>query len=127
MSVKAEHNDVCPYILTQDAKVLTKFLTAVFGATEVAKWKRPDGTGIHVTLRIGDSVVMLGERTGSAGLEATTHVYVRDVDAAFQRALRCGGRALTEPNDMPYGDRSCGVEDPLGNTWWMATPIAQST
>ena len=34
MSIKPEHNDVSPYILTQDAKALTKFLAAVFGATE---------------------------------------------------------------------------------------------
>lgn len=125
MSIKAEHNDVCPYILTQDAKVLAKFLTTVFGASELMKWSRPGGTGTHVTLKIGDSVVMLGERTGSAGLEASTHVYVPDVDATFKLALESGGRPLSEPRDMPYGDRSCGVEDPLGNTWWIGTPIAR--
>jgi uncharacterized glyoxalase superfamily protein PhnB len=123
MSIKPEHNDVCPYILTSDAKVLTKFLSKVFGATELMSWKRPDGTGTHVTLTIGDSVVMLGERTGSGGLEASTHVYVRDVDATFKLALENGGRPLSEPRDMPYGDRSCGVEDPLGNSWWVGTPI----
>ena len=55
MSIKAEHNDVCPYILTQDAKLLAKFLTAVFGASELMKWSRPGGTGTHITLKIGDS------------------------------------------------------------------------
>jgi uncharacterized glyoxalase superfamily protein PhnB len=124
MSIKPGQNDLCPYILTQDAKVLTKFLAAVFGATEVESWKRPEGTGSHVTLRIGDSVVMLGERAGSAGLEASTHVYVSDVDACFQRALSAGGRALSEPRNMPYGDRACGIEDPLGNTWYVGTPVA---
>jgi PhnB protein len=123
MSIKPEHNDVSPYILTQDAKALTKFLAAVFGATELMTWTRPGGTGTHVTLRIGDSVVMLGERAGSAGLEASTHVYVQDVDATFRLALESGGRPMSEPRDMPYGDRSCGIEDPLGNTWWVASPI----
>ncbi|HKU39902.1 MAG TPA: VOC family protein [Polyangiales bacterium] len=125
MSIKPGHNDVCPYILTGDAAKLAKFLTAVFGATEVMRWSRPDGTGTHLTLRIGDSVVMLGERTGSAGLEASTHVYVADVDACFRLALENGGRQLSEPRDMPYGDRSCGVEDPLGNTWWIGSPLAR--
>lgn len=125
MSIKAGHNDVCPYILTRDANALFKFLADVFGATEVHRWARPQGTGMHLTLRIGDSVVMLGERAGSHGLEASTHVYVSDVDATFKRALKCGGRALSEPMDFPYGDRSCGIEDPLGNTWWVGTPLAR--
>jgi PhnB protein len=123
MSIKSGHNDVCPYILTQDANALAKFLTAVFDATEVTRWSRPEGTGCHLTLRIGDSVVMLGERTGSAGLEASTHVYVADVDLSYRRVLEHGGRSISEPRDMPYGDRSCGIEDPLGNTWWLASPL----
>jgi PhnB protein len=126
MSIKPGHNDVCPYILTQDAKALSKFLTAVFGASEVERWSRPEGTGTHVTLRIGDSVIMLGERAGSAGLEASTHAYVADVDATYKRALEHGARSLSEPRDMPYGDRSCGIEDPLGNTWWVGSPLQRT-
>ena len=125
MSIKVGHNDVCSYILTRDANALFKFLADVFGAIEVHRWARPQGTGMHLTLRIGDSVVMFGERAGSHGLEASTHVYVSDVDATFKRALECGGRALSQPMDFPYGDRSCGIEDPLGNTWWVGTPLAR--
>lgn len=125
MSIKPGHNDVCPYILTRDANAQFKFLADVFDAIEVHRRVRPDGAGMHLTLRIGDSVVMLGERAGSHGLEASTHVYVSDVDATFKRALACGGRALSEPKDAASGDRACGVEDPLGNTWWIGTPLAR--
>jgi hypothetical protein len=34
-----------------------------------------------------------------------------------------GARSLAEPEDMPYGDRHGGVEDPSGNHWWIATRL----
>jgi uncharacterized glyoxalase superfamily protein PhnB len=49
------------------------------------------------------------------------HLYVPDVDASYQRAMKAGAKSLREPADQWYGDRSGGVEDAWGNTWWFAT------
>jgi uncharacterized glyoxalase superfamily protein PhnB len=45
------------------------------------------------------------------------------VDDVYKQAVQAGGKSMSEPKDQFYGDRSCGVEDPSGNTWWIATHI----
>ena len=41
----------------------------------------------------------------------------------YQRAVKAGGEKIMEPTDMFYGDRSGGVKDPSGNSWFVATHI----
>jgi uncharacterized glyoxalase superfamily protein PhnB len=57
---------------------------------------------------------------------AEFHVYVEDVDAAFQRALAAGATSLGEPADRPYGERAGFVRDPFGNHWFIATHLGGS-
>jgi PhnB protein len=52
---------------------------------------------------------------------ATLYLYPANVDAAYQLALKAGGTSVMEPTDMFYADRSGGVKDPSGNTWFVAT------
>ena len=49
------------------------------------------------------------------------HVYVSDVDAAFQRALAAGGTVRRPVQDQFYGDRSGTFMDPFGHAWTLAT------
>ena len=75
-------------------------------------------------MRIGDSVVMLGDAHGEhKPLQMMLYVYVDDVDATYQRALAAGAASVQAPADQFYGDRSGGVKDPFGNLWWIATHI----
>ena len=37
------------------------------------------------------------------------------VDAAFVRVTAAGGRAVMEPETMPWGQRTCYIADPEGN------------
>ncbi len=62
-----------------------------------------------------------GAREAAAVKPAVFYLYVPDTDALYQRALAAGGISLMEPADQFYGDRNAGVQDPLGNTWWIAT------
>src|SRR5207247_3995744 len=79
--------------------------------------------------RIGNSMIMIGE-VGSEGAvpfrPAEFHVYVEDVDAAFQRALAAGAISLGEPADRPYGERAGFVRDAFGNHWFIATHLGGS-
>lgn len=50
---------------------------------------------------------------------AFLRLYVDDCEATYQRALDARGSSLTEPTDMPSGDRVCRMRDPLGNLWWI--------
>jgi uncharacterized glyoxalase superfamily protein PhnB len=46
---------------------------------------------------------------------------VPDVDAACERAIARGAETIEAPVDKPYDERSAGVTDRFGNTWWIST------
>ena len=115
---------VTPYIWVPD-RGLADFLISVFDAVETNVMDNP-GHGIHRELRIGNSMVMLGE-TGdqkpALSRPVALHVFVDDADASFARALAAGGTSLGDPADRPYGERSGFIRDPYGNQWYIATPL----
>jgi len=98
------------------------FVKQAFGAAETMCERTPDGNVLHAMLRIGDSVVELGEAHGQFGPKRCgIHLYVPDADAVYQRALAAGGKSVYPMTDQPYGERSGGVEDAWGNQWYIAT------
>jgi uncharacterized glyoxalase superfamily protein PhnB len=54
-------------------------------------------------------------------------MYVRDCDAAFQRAVAAGATAETPPADMFWGDRYATLADPFGHKWAVATHLRDLT
>jgi len=122
--IPAGYHTVTPYLTVEGAGRLIEFLKQAFGASEIACMKRPDGRIAHAELRIGDSVVMIGEARGDWGPRPSTmYVYVEDCDAFYKRAIAAGATSLTEPANQFYGDRHGGVKDPAGNYWWIATHV----
>jgi len=117
----AGHAAVSPYLVVGSAAPLLDFMARVFDAREIRRHTEPDGRIRHAELRIRDSVIMVGERPGTAPAPASLHVYVQDVDQTYQRALDAGARSIVAPRDQDYGDRTAGVTDPSGNTWWIGT------
>jgi len=114
---------VCPYIVTTGVGKLIDFVKHVFGAQEKLVTRGPDGSVMHAEIRIGDSIVMVGEGGQAKSFPAMLHLYVEDVDGIYRRALDAGAKSLRAPSDQIYGDRTGGVEDAFGNQWWMATHI----
>jgi len=117
----AGHAAVSPYLVVSSALPLLDFAARVFDAREVRRHTEPDGRIRHAELRIGDSIIMVGERPGAAATPVYVHVYVPDVDQTYQRALAAGAESIAEPRDQDYGDRTAGVADPSGTTWWIGT------
>ena len=118
---------VTSYLMAPDIEPVIAFAKQVFGAEETFRTVGGAG-GIHCELRIGDSQLMLGGGSGVynpviAPRLVGLHVYVDDVDAAYQRALEAGGTSLGAPADRPYGERAGFVKDAAGNHWYIATPI----
>jgi uncharacterized glyoxalase superfamily protein PhnB len=106
------------------AEPVIGFLKQAFGAQEIARYASPDGVVHHAEIRVGDSVVEMGEAHGVyQPLQSMFYVYVPDCDAVYRRALGAGAKSLHEPADQPYGDRNSAVTDPFGNTWYMATRV----
>src|SRR5579875_89712 len=116
-------HSVTPYLLVQDAGKLIAFLETAFGARETERTSRPDGGVMHAQVQIGDSMVMMGEPTDYPAQPASLYLYVEDVDQTYARALAAGAKSVSPPADQFYGDRSGGITDPAGNTWWIATHI----
>jgi len=118
------YHTVTPYLMVKGAANLIEFLTRAFDAQEMLRMPQPDGTIMHAEVKIGDSIIMLAEAndTHKPG-QAAIHLYLPDTDAAYQRALQAGATSLREPVDQSYGDRSAGVQDASGTSWWLATHI----
>jgi PhnB protein len=118
------YHSVTPYLVVDGAARVIDFLKQVFDAQEVTRLAAPGGRIGHAEMRIGDSVVMLGDaHDGHAPMQAMLHVYVENADATYQRAMGTGATSVQAPMDQFYGDRSGAVKDPCGNLWWIATHI----
>jgi PhnB protein len=117
------YHTVTSYLVVPGVTKLIDFTKQVFNATEVHLSKRPDGTVQHAEIKIGDSIVMMGEGADAKNFPGMLHLYMEDVDAVYKRAIQAGAKSLREPADQPYGDRMAGVEDVFGNQWWIATHI----
>jgi PhnB protein len=118
------YHSVSPYLVVNGAAKVIPFLEKVFGGKVKEKMAQPDGTVMHAEVIIGDSIVMLGEpRPGQTLMPGMLHVYVADVDAAYQRALDAGATTVMPLTNQFYGDRSGLVKDPCGNMWWIATHV----
>jgi uncharacterized glyoxalase superfamily protein PhnB len=118
------HHTVTPYLVIPGVAKLIEFVKQAFGATEVFLSRRPDGTVMHAEVKIGDSIIMMGEGgEGGKNFPGMLHLYMEDVDAIYRRAIQAGAKSVREPADQPYGDRTGGVEDPFGNQWWIATHV----
>ena len=116
------YRTVTPYLIVRGVPRLLDFLQQAFGATELIRAPRPDGSIMHAEVAIGDSRVMMGEASVSAPpMPGSVHLYVVDTDALYHLALQAGATSLREPSDQFYGDRMAGVQDPVGNHWWIAT------
>jgi PhnB protein len=116
------YHTVTPYLTVQGVAWLLDFVQRAFDAQELERMSRPDGTIGHAEVRIGDSVVMMGEaRAGSPPMPSTLYLYVSDTDATFKRTVAAGAAPLMEPADQFCGDRNAAVKDPVGNHWWIAT------
>jgi PhnB protein len=117
-------HSVNPYLHPQRAEPLISFLKRAFNAEEVARYASPDGVVHHAVVRVGDSVIEMGEAHGKyETMRAMFYLYVPNVDDVYRQAVAAGATSFQEPTDQFYGDRSAGVRDTFGNTWYIATHI----
>lgn len=118
--------DVTLYLNPVGAPRLIEFLKQAFHATEFVRYDSPDGVVHHAKIRIGDSMIEMGEAHGPwQPRPAVVHLYVPDADAAYRSALGAGAASLSAPADQPYGDRVAAVKDVWGNRWYIATHMKE--
>lgn len=117
-----ETQTVTPYITVGPVDELADFVKETFGAEELVRATGAAG-GTHYSLRIGDSMLMIGGGAALAHAATPTmlHLFVPDVDDAHRRAIEAGAREVMPPRDQEYGERDSVVEDLAGNQWCLAT------
>jgi PhnB protein len=127
-----EYPQVTPYLIVDGANAAIDFYADVFGTTERGRLPGPDGKIGHAELQLGSSLIMLADEMPQMGIlgprsvggsPVTISVYVEDVDAVYERAVKAGAKALRPVEDQFYGDRSGQFEDPFGHRWSVATHI----
>jgi len=113
---------ITPYLHPRGAPGLIDFYRAALDAEEVSRHQSPDGVIHHATVRIGDSMIEMGEAHDQwQPMPAAIYLYVDDADARYDQFVRAGGTSLAPPADQPYGDRMAYVQDPGGNIWYIAS------
>jgi uncharacterized glyoxalase superfamily protein PhnB len=116
------YHTVTPFLHARGARNLITFMESAFGAKVEHVTEMPGREVAHAGVRIGDSMIELGEAHGeSQPMPAAIHLFVPDTDVAYERAIRAGARSISAPEDKPYGERAAYVIDPFENQWFIAT------
>ena len=133
MSVQAipkGYHTITPFMTVRDAARAIEFYKQAFGAKERGVMKGPEGKIMHAELVIGDSIIMLADEFpefGSLSPQSTggsgtgLHIYIEDVDSAFDRAVKAGATVEMPVADMLWGDRYGKLRDPFGHKWSIGT------
>lgn len=108
-----------------------EFYKKAFGAEVQGIFPSLDGKGtMHAAIRIGDSMIMMGDEMPGGGCTSAEaagvspvsfFIYVTNVDAAFKQALAAGASVVMPVEDAFWGDRCGMVKDPFGYSWMIAT------
>lgn len=119
------HQAVMPYLMLDGAAKFKDFVTNVFNsAVSHTQFQDDNPNAIkHAEANISGSTIMFCDsRPEWPAQPANMFVYVENADDTYEKALAEGGKSVMEPADQDYG-RSCGVEDPCGNVWWITSVI----
>jgi PhnB protein len=124
------YHSITAYLCIDGASAAIDFYKRAFGAKERLRMDAPGGKIGHAELVIGDSAFMLADEfpemqffapKPGVGTPVNMHLYVKDVDAMFQRAIAAGAQVVRAIEDKFYGDRTGSLRDPFGHVWHLAT------
>lgn len=129
--IPAGCHTLTPMLTVRGGDKAIDFYKRALGADERMRILGPDGKSImHAEIKIGDSIVMLGEEQPQRGCRGpqtlggtpvSLYLYVENVDQAFTRAASAGATVTMPVADMFWGDRGGQLTDPFGHKWFLAT------
>ena len=126
------YNTVTPGLCVRQAVNALEFYKKAFGARELMRMPGPGGKIMHAEIKLGNSIIFVSdefpEMPCSArapetlkGVSSALYIYVENVDAAFDKAVKAGAKVNMPLTDMFWGDRYCQLQDPDGHIWALAT------
>ncbi|MFC5580112.1 VOC family protein [Rhodanobacter terrae] len=134
MSVKAipaGYHSITPSVVVDNAAKALKFYHDALGAKETYRLPIGDKIG-HAEIQIGDSRLMLSDEMPQwdalgpktrGGATGSFMIYVPDVDAAIDRAVKAGAKLVQPAENQFWGDRVGTVVDPFGHKWMLGTHV----
>ena len=124
------YHSVTPYLIIPGgkAKEALDFYVRAFGAKELMRMPRSDGSITHAEMQLGDSKIMLADeppnmQTPHGNSSINLHLYLPNVDAAVKQATTVGCTIIRPLTDQFYGDRNAGLRDPFGFSWDLSTHV----
>src|SRR3989449_11151080 len=88
--IREGFHTITPYVIVEKAEELIDFVKQAFGAQELYRGTGTAG-GIHAEVKIDDSILMMGGGGGASvrkyWMPTGLHLYVKDADAVYRRAL----------------------------------------
>ena len=130
------YHTVTPSLMVAGAARAIDFYKKALGAEELSRFSGPDGSIMHAEIKIGDSLIMLGEENEQwgtkspltlNGVHGSLHIYVENADASVERAIKAGATIRYPIEDAFWGDRYGKVTDPFGHEWGIATRVRNMT
>lgn len=128
---------VFPMLVCKSPDAEMNFCASAFGAVEQVRRPGPDGSPIHIAMRINDAFlvvqsefpdVLASRAPNSDGSSPVViFVYVADVDQAVERATAMGAKIVMPPQNQFWGDRTARLIDPAGHVWTVASRIEETT
>ena len=124
-------NTVSVSLILDNCLEAMDFYQRAFGAEAGMRMPGTDGKGtMHMEMRIGESTIMMSDANPAwntrspkafGGSPVSMHIYVKDADALFNRAVGAGCEVEMPIMDTFWGDRYGKVRDPFGHSWGIAT------
>ena len=123
---------IIPMLVCRDVGEQIEFCKRVFAATELSRRAIEDGSVIHATLKINESLIMLHDESShlescapqlDGSSSVVIYLYGDEVDSVVELAITAGAKVLQAAADQCWGDRVARIMDPSGHVWNVATRI----
>lgn len=123
---------VTPYLIVEGGHEAIDWYRDVFGAEEVSRAVGAAGRVAHAELRIGSSVIYLGDEhphledifapARIGGSPVYLDLETDDVAGTFERAVTAGADAIRQPTDPSMPLQTAKIRDPFGHIWLLTRP-----
>ena len=119
-------HSLTPHLVVDGAAEYIDFLKRAFNAQEMHRSPGPGGKLMHVTVKIGDSMLMFADDFTEefhmppmvrGNLPFVITLYVPDANATWAQAVAAGCEVKMPLADQFWGDRYGHLRDPFGFTW----------